>query len=96
MNYSHFVGLDVGKKSFDACLVSLDKELSHHTFPNTPGGIEELLHRVKQRGLEVETALFCAENMGSHVIDLCLSSYQFHFPLALECPLTIKLSLIHI
>ena len=93
MNYSHFVGLDVGKKSFDACLVSLDQELSHHTFPNTPGGIEELLHRVKQRGVEVETALFCAENMGSHVIDLCLSSYQFHFPLALGCPLTIKRSI---
>ena len=41
MNYSHFVGLDVGKKSFDASLVSLDQELSHHTFPNTPEGIEE-------------------------------------------------------
>lgn len=93
MNYSHFVGLDVGKKSFDACLVSLDKELSHHTFPNTPGGIEELLHWVKQHGLEVETTLFCAENMGSYVIDLCLSSHQFHFPLALECPLTIKRSI---
>ena len=93
MNYSHFVGLDVGKKSFDACLMSLDQELSHHTFPNTPEGIEELLHWIKQHGVEVETALFCAENMGSYVIDLCLSSYQYHFPLALECPLTIKKSI---
>ena len=31
MNYSHFVGLDVGKKSFDASLVSLDQELSHRS-----------------------------------------------------------------
>lgn len=27
------------------------------------------------------------------MIDLCLSSYQYHFPLALECPLTIKKSI---
>ena len=44
MNYSHFVGLDVGKKSFDASLVSLDQELSHHTFPNTPEGIERIYY----------------------------------------------------
>ena len=30
MNYSHFVGLDVGKKTFDASLMSRRrKELSH-------------------------------------------------------------------
>ena len=33
MNYSHFVGLDVGKKTFDASLMSADeKELSHKSF----------------------------------------------------------------
>ena len=37
MNYSHFVGLDVGKKTFDASLMSADeKELSHKSFDNTP------------------------------------------------------------
>ena len=40
MNYSHFVGLDVGKKTFDASLMSADeKELSHKSFDNTPTGI---------------------------------------------------------
>lgn len=40
MNYSHFVGLDVGKKTFDASLISADeKELSHKSFDNTPEGI---------------------------------------------------------
>jgi transposase len=35
MNYSHFVGLDVGKKTFDASLMSADeKELSHKSFDN--------------------------------------------------------------
>ena len=37
MNYSYFVGLDVGKKTFDASLMSADeKELSHKSFENTP------------------------------------------------------------
>ena len=44
MNYSHFVGLDVGKKTFDASLMSADeKELSHKSFDNTPTGIQSLL-----------------------------------------------------
>ena len=35
MNYSHFVGLDVEKKTFDASLMSADeKELSHKSFDN--------------------------------------------------------------
>ncbi len=39
MNYSHFVGLDVGKKTFDASLMSADeKELSHKSFDNTQLG----------------------------------------------------------
>ncbi|WP_350227318.1 IS110 family transposase, partial [Parabacteroides goldsteinii] len=44
MNYSHFVGLDVGKKTFDASLMSADeKELSHKSFDNTSEGIQSLL-----------------------------------------------------
>ena len=44
MNYSHFVGLDVGKKTFDASLMSADeKEFSHKSFDNTPTGIQSLL-----------------------------------------------------
>ena len=39
MNYSHFVGLDVGKKTFDASLMSAaEKELSHKSFDNTQKG----------------------------------------------------------
>lgn len=36
MNYSHFVGLDVGKNTFDASLMSaVEKELSHKSFDKT-------------------------------------------------------------
>ena len=44
MNYSQFVGLDVGKKTFDASLMSADeKELSQKSFDNIPEGIQSLL-----------------------------------------------------
>lgn len=40
MNYSHFVGLNVEKNTFDASLMSADeKELSHKSFDNTQEGI---------------------------------------------------------
>lgn len=52
MNYSHFVGLDVGKKSFDASLLSLEEtELGHRCFANTETGIRSLLAWVGSYGI---------------------------------------------
>lgn len=94
MNYSYFVGLDVGKKSFDASLMTLEeKELSHHSFANTESGIHTLLAWVKSHVVSGSEILFCAENMGSYVTTLCVCSQQLSFSLALECPLTIKKSI---
>lgn len=94
MNYSYFVGLDVGKKSFDASLMTLEEEeLSHRSFANTEPGIRSLLAWVKSHVPSVEEILFCAENMGSYVTTLCVCSRQLSFSLALECPLTIKKSI---
>lgn len=93
MNYSHFVGLDVGKKTFDASLMSLEeKELTHKTFINTPEGICGLLDWISSY-VPLESTLFCAENMGSYVTDLSLASITHSFDLALVCPLAIKKSI---
>ncbi len=94
MNYSHFVGLDVGKKTFDASLMSChEKELSHKSFANTPDGISDLLEWVCSKGLSLKEVLFCAENMGTYVTELSLGSVEQSFSLALVCPLTIKKSI---
>ena len=94
MNYSHFVGLDVGKKTFDASLMSADeKELSHKSFDNTPEGIQSLLDWIAGYHLSLSKLLFCAENMGSYVTELSVSSVSMGFSLALVCPLTIKKSI---
>ena len=94
MNYSHFVGLDVGKKTFDASLMSADeKELSHKSFDNTPTGIQSLLDWIAGYHLSLSKLLFCAENMGSYVTELSVSSVSMGFSLSLVCPLTIKKSI---
>ena len=94
MNYSHFVGLDVGKKTFDASLMSADeKELSHKSFDNTSEGIQSLLDWIAGYHLSLSKLLFCAENMGSYVTELSVSSASMGFSLALVCPLTIKKSI---
>ena len=94
MNYSHFVGLDVGKKTFDASLMSAaEKELSHKSFDNTPEGIQSLLDWIAGYHLSLSQLLFCAENMGSYVTELSVSSVSMGFSLALVCPLTIKKSI---
>lgn len=94
MNYSHFVGLDVGKNTFDASLMSADeKELSHNSFDNTPEGIQSLLVWIADHQLSLSNILFCAENMGNYVTELSVSSVSMGFSLALVCPLTIKKSI---
>lgn len=93
MNYSYFVGLDVGKKTFDASLMSLEeKELAHRSFSNTSDGINELLEWVISKGSSLKCTLFCAENMGNYVTELSVNSITKSFDLALVCPLTIKKS----
>lgn len=94
MNYSHFVGLDVGKNTFDASLMSADeKEVSHNSFDNTPWGIQALLAWIASHQLSLSEVLFCAENMGNYVTELSVSSVSMGFSLALVCPLTIKKSI---
>lgn len=75
MNYSYFVGLDVGKKSFDACLMSLEeKELSHRNLANTESGIHSLIAGANSHVPPGCGILFCTENMGSYVTALCVCS----------------------
>jgi len=77
-----------------ALLMSADeKELSHKSFDNTPTGIQSLLDWIAGYHLSLSKLLFCAENMGSYVTELSVSSVSMGFSLALVCPLTIKKSI---
>lgn len=94
MNYSYFIGIDIGKKTFDASIVNLDeKELSYKQFKNSREGIISLLKWSKTAGCTTSDTLFCAENMGSYVALLSILSIDLGFKLSLACPLSIKKSL---
>ena len=58
-----------------------------------PTGIQSLLDWIAGYHLSLSKLLFCAENMGSYVTELSVSSVSMGFSLALVCPLTIKKSI---
>ena len=94
MNYSYFVGIDLGKKTFDASLISREeKEVSHCRFDNTKDGITKMLSWISNNKVDFREVLFCAENMGNYCYDLALSSQMHSFSLSLACPLSIKRSI---
>lgn len=94
MNYFHFIGIDLGKESFDATILTKEEDLiSHSQFENTPQGVAELIKWVKSFKIKLTSSLFCVENMGSYVSHLSLYCSQNSINLSLACPLMIKKSM---
>ena len=94
MNYSHFVGIDVSKLTFDASILdSEENELAHRKFKNSSSGVQEMLDWATAFQADISSTLFCAENMGCYVYQLSVASVDKKFNLALACPLSIKKSL---
>lgn len=94
MNYSYFFGIDLGKSSFDACLMSCEGAIIHSFhLPNTPDGYEKLCSALTVDSIKASSILFCAEDMGTYTYDLALFCTSNNFPLCLCCPLSIKKSI---
>ena len=94
MNYSHFVGIDVSKMTFDASILdSEEQESGHRRFRNDTAGIQEMLDWTASFNIDINQTLFCAENMGCYVHQLSVSSLEKKFRLALASPLSIKKSM---
>ena len=94
MNYSHFVGIDVSKLTFDASILdSEENELAHRKFRNSLSGIQEMLDWAMSFQADISSTLFCAENIGCYAHQLSVASLEKKFNLALACPLSIKKSL---
>ena len=91
MNYSHFVGIDVSKMTFDASILdSGEQESGHRRFRNDAAGIQEMLDWTASFNIDINQTLFCAENMGCYVHLLSVTSLEKKFRLALASPLDIK------
>jgi transposase len=74
-NYKFFLGIDVSKDTFDACIVDKDgKHLSEKAFNNEKEGFVEFHDWVKRHAgsRSVKKGLFCLEFTGHYALQLCL------------------------
>ncbi len=79
MNFKEFIGIDVSKLTFDACIHRTQDVM---VFENTKKGYLELLKWIKkQTNTEVSTILFVFEHTGlySHNLSLFLDTNTLHF-----------------
>lgn len=91
MNYFWFIGIDLGKTSFDASILSNDEqEIAHHQFKNTEEGMSKMMAWLASYDVDASQSLFCAENMGKYTSILALFSVEKKLNLSLACPLDIK------
>lgn len=73
--FKFHIGIDVSKKTLDACLISEDRNIDtfHAKVSNNFNGIKLLISHLKKKNFKLEDSLFCFENTG--IYSLPLSSY---------------------
>lgn len=91
MNYYWFIGIDLGKTSFDVSILSKDEqEIAHGRFKNTEEGMVAMIAWLASNEVDTTQTLFCAENMGKYTSVLALYAVEHKLNLSLACPLDIK------
>lgn len=94
MYYSHYIGVDISKNTFDAAIYADEMRRSdtkHLT--NDKAGLKELLAWVKAAGAKPKDMLICAEHTGVYSNELQLFCEKKGIALCLENPLHIKRSM---
>lgn len=66
MSFQHVVGIDVSKKTFDACLCLIDSsdKTVHKLFKNNSKGISQFIAWLKKAKVDLSVILVCLENTG--------------------------------
>ena len=82
-----FVGIDLAKETFHACLLSDDSE-AKKAFPNTQKGFEQLMAWLKNR--HAGGARFCMEATGAYWEALALYLHGLEQPVSVVNPARIK------
>ncbi len=86
--------MDFGKISFDVCLMDNEAQIiGNEQFNNDTSGFKALLLWLKKMKIDLNSALFCAENMGVCVTAFSAFSLKKQLQLSLACPLDIKKSI---
>lgn len=94
MNYKYFVGIDMGKSSFQACLYHNNQSISCQEFDNNKEGINQLDRLIKKAWPDAnKQTLFCMEHTGIYHQSCLNWLIQEESAVWLANPLAIKRSL---
>lgn len=86
-NLSNFVGIDVAKKDFYACV---DEQSESRKFNNTTLGINSFLRHLSKSNFQTQDTIIGLESTGSYHLRLCLQCSNLGFQIKVINPLIVK------
>ncbi|MBQ4819035.1 IS110 family transposase [Aquimarina sp. MMG016] len=63
-NFSHFIGVDIAKLSFDVAIINNLDKIDSYVFDNTKKGIKAFLRLLKNQNIDLCDCLICMEHTG--------------------------------
>lgn len=91
MKENFFIGIDVSKAKFDACVLHLGQTVLNAVFENNPKGVKQMLKHLKQLpDFELTDAVFCMEQTGYYCNHLLEGLHQQDAVIWLENAVKIK------
>lgn len=71
-NITHFIGIDISKKTLDIAVLNQNEFLSHHSIDNTKKALRCFFNTLKKAGVCFDKSIVCAEFTGiyaKHLLD---------------------------
>ena len=95
MKFTHFIGIDISKDSYDVCFCSeeLPDRFIHSRFANSAVGCKQLLTWLKKHKVILNQCFFAMEHTGWYTLELCCFLQDQRLAFALYSPLHLKRSL---
>ena len=91
MKENFFIGIDVSKEKFDACVLHSGQTVLNAVFENNPKGVKQMLKHLKQLSdFELTDAVFCMEHTGYYCNHLLEVLHQQDATIWLENAVKIK------
>jgi len=93
MNFNHFIGVDVSKKTLDLSVRDQTAVIFHMQIENSKQGIQVFTKKLKEHGIALKTSLVCLEHTGLYNVVALDQFYQLGYAVWLENAVQIKRSM---
>lgn len=88
-DFSHFIGIDVSKKTLDISVFEGNHFLYHAQIENSVGSFKKFVLSLKKQRINLSRCLFCAENTGIYNENIKSITEELNLCLWIENPLQI-------